>query len=545
MAVDFENWLASVKATGSGSIPVEVDGKLLQLRFSKPGLGDPLAQHQSPPEPDADLTAGVDKLRHRIKKVVSCQGSLPIAVVQALCGLLGYTGSPLSNVAEGLRLLVGLTNYDAIDWATYVSVVTPEDRSATTAPPPAIAGPSTDRVDRLEASFNDLKLNLSRMIAEAVKATMVSVAATTTPPKPATQSTPPKAAGDVEMTPPPWDYKSKAPAMAVLGTIYNHLLQSGQPQLAGELYAIRGTIDYAFLTPKEADPDQKDHVYVAKKSGTRWDTRNPSPNRCYTCGGPHWRVDCPEEAEKKQQSADRSFPRGKPPARYYVSKHGKVYDTTRRPTSECSRCGKLHFWFSCPRGGDKAFIPKGASFVDHTDQRIANQSSARIRQGTDTETGDSDASLSSAGEQLPQKRNRVRIAKPQVDSTPSTPRRPPQTPSPPPVPTGYMLPYAIHPGFVPPPQQQQQQPFYPGYYPYGFPPYSAPPLPPSDIGRPPPPPPCSVNTPTPPQSFTQPQSYPVHCTQPPPVPPHPHQHQPYPTYPATEAAPQPGSTVSY
>ncbi len=49
----------------------------------------------------------------------------------------------------------------------------------------------------------------------------------------------------------------------------------------------------------------------------------------------------------------------------------------------------------------------GASFVDHTDQRIANQSSARIRQGTDTETGDSDASLSSAGEQLPQKRNRV------------------------------------------------------------------------------------------------------------------------------------------
>ena len=239
---------------------------------------------------------------------------------------------------------------------------------------------------------------------------------------------------------------------------------------------------YALLTPKEAEPEQKDHVYVGKKSGTRWDTRYPSPNRCYTCKGPHWRADCPLEAEKKDQTESRSFPRGKPPARYYISKHGKVYDTTRRPTSECHRCGKLHFWFSCPRGGDVAFIYKGASFVDHADERIANQISARIRRGTDTETGDSDASsLSSAGDQLPQKRNRaVRIAKPQAEPAPSTPRRPPQTSSNPPPPSGYTWhPYGM-PGFAPPPHQQQQQPFWPGYYHYGFPPYSAQPLPPSE-----------------------------------------------------------------
>ena len=52
--------------------------------------------------------------------------------------------------------------------------------------------------------------------------------------------------------------------MVVLGTIYNHHLRSGQAQLAGELHAVKGTIDYALLTPKEAEPEQKDHVYVGK-----------------------------------------------------------------------------------------------------------------------------------------------------------------------------------------------------------------------------------------------------------------------------------------
>ena len=48
--------------------------------------------------------------------------------------------------------------------------------------------------------------------------------------------------------------------MDVLGTIYEHLLQPDQHQLAGEWYAARNTIDYAFLPAAEADSGDNENV---------------------------------------------------------------------------------------------------------------------------------------------------------------------------------------------------------------------------------------------------------------------------------------------
>ena len=143
-------------------------------------------------------------------------------------------------------------------------------------------------------------------------------------------------------TPPVWSSKSNAPAMDVLGTIYEHLLHTGQHQLAGELYAVRNTIDYAFLPAAEADSGDNENVYVAKHSNKRWKTDHPPPRNCLNCGGRHWRSDCPVQKQKQENSAAKSFPRGKPPARVYISRQGKCFDTTRRPTSECQKCEKLH-----------------------------------------------------------------------------------------------------------------------------------------------------------------------------------------------------------
>jgi len=179
--------------------------------------------------------------------------------------------------------------------------------------------------------------------------------------------------------------------------------------------------------------------------------------------GMHWRANCPVQRAEDAEAAERNFPRGQPPARYYVSKTGKTYDTRRKPTTECQRCGKLHWWFSCPRAKEILKIPKGARFTDNPQSRPMNHYSARFKQPsatTDTD-GDTDISCSDYEPQLPQKRTRE--PKPHSHPHQSIPAPPsyPGTSS-----TGaypYPFPY--------------QYPF------WGSPPYAIP-NPPSNSGRP-------------------------------------------------------------
>ena len=166
--------------------------------------------------------------------------------------------------------------------------------------------------------------------------------------------------------------------LATLWKVYEHLLSTGCAPLAAELYTHRATIDYAFLPPKEADPQATTNVYQAQHSGKKWRTDYPPPGLCYTCNMRHWSSECPDRA--KDAAPSLSFPRGQPPGRYYVSKGGKVYDTKRRPPHECNQCGKGHWFFDCPRKGGTVHVPKGASFVDSTDRPIENATTARFRE---------------------------------------------------------------------------------------------------------------------------------------------------------------------
>ena len=84
---------------------------------------------------------------------------------------------------------------------------------------------------------------------------------------------------------PVWDYKSSEPAMAVLGTVYDHHVHTGATQLARELFAVKGVIDYSFLPATEADSDDnEEEVYVSKFSGKGWKKYYPPPRPCFTCG---------------------------------------------------------------------------------------------------------------------------------------------------------------------------------------------------------------------------------------------------------------------
>ena len=169
-------------------VPTEIDGQIIHLRYFKVALPDALVSFTSPPAADPHLAAAVDKTRHRIKKAIGGSSSIPISVVQALVFLHIYTGTPLSSTTDGLRLLLQVSGVDDLDWEAMVSVVA--ETSATPPLPPSDrvsrAEPaSDDRIDRLEAAFNDMRLNLSRQIAEAVKATLAVTppleTATTTP----------------------------------------------------------------------------------------------------------------------------------------------------------------------------------------------------------------------------------------------------------------------------------------------------------------------------------------------------------------------------
>ena len=299
--------------------------------------------------------------------------------------------------------------------------------------PPATA---PDRIGKLEHDMANLSLTLSQLSA-AVQAVLPRLAPAALQPAPQTlpntvpptsvqldvkgkgrarPQTPPvlnvssssaSSSAPMDEGPPVWEHKSSAPALTVLGSIYEHLLRTGAHTQAAELFAVLPTIDYQFLPAKEAsDSDSGDNVYVSKNSGNKWRKDYPPPHLCFACGLRHWREKCPVAKDKQEHSASTSFPRGKPPGRYYVAKNGKVFDTQRRPTTDCSKCNKAHWWFACPRANETLHVPKGASFTDTRPQRVDNQNAARYKhRSDDDQTSDeySSDAHSEFDERLPQK----------------------------------------------------------------------------------------------------------------------------------------------
>ena len=532
----------AVLSEGSVDIPVEFDGQLQQVRFHQVPHPAGLTALVSPPPADADQNAAVDKLRGRLRRALGISQGPPVVVTQALSALFGYRGTQLTSTAEGLRVLLSLPNVDGIEWVNLMTVLSPdaEPSEPTSAPsaPDHRLGQLEASVSTLTASFRNLELNIGQHIAAAVQAALSAQA-----PKPSRGSpeaaprnaglSSPSGCDDHPMSdnsPPVWEFKSSSPAMVVLGTIYSHLLQTGAHQLAAELYGVKATVDYAFLPATQATPDDTEHIYKAKHSGKSWKTDHPPPRPCYECGLMHWRSECPALRDKKQQTASRSFPRGQPPGRFYISKGGQCYDTSRKPNFECSRCGKFHWWFCCPRGPETVHIPTGASFVQKTDLKPMNQGSSRFKQRTtgatsssDAEAATSDASSSSAAELLPAKRGRR--TKPSSAAQPAAHHAPAGQSSAAPTPANW--------GWYPPPWTAP---------PWGYPQWSTGnPGPYSDPYRPQPPRFPGQFQPSQTEQPPAPGSVPQQATQampmpPPPPPPGTSSHQPYWAPPGPEMA---------
>lgn len=407
---DPDHFRDGLAGDGCCFVHVDVDGNPLHLRFTSPeAQGHDLAEVDAAPPPNAELAPSIERIRQRLKRHLDCKAGPPVAIIQAIALCFGYRGSIPTATAEGLRLLLQLPGVEQIDWGTVLCVVDengeplrkaqlPNAPAHSPSPSPSPGAP-TDRVSALEttvaslsATLQELKINLGKEVAQAIRATLAANRATT--------SDDMDCSAEPSAAPPVWTFKSESPAMQVLGKVYSHLLTTGASDLAAELYGIRGAVDYAFLPAMEAGADDTDNVYVSKSSKKRWKTDYPPPERCYDCRGMHWRADC--TASKTAPAL--SFPRGQPPGRYYTSKNGKTFDTTRRPPKECDKCGKGHWFWSCPKRGDLISVPRGAQFSNDKPDKIENSTASRLRPVAEEQTTETGSSYSEPEEQLPKKR---------------------------------------------------------------------------------------------------------------------------------------------
>ena len=440
---DVSSAASHVLSDGSVSISVDIGGRSLPLLVSRPASPSALAALQTIPPHDPDIQADTVLIRDGLRHVLKTSSSPPLFLVQLLASIHGYSGPHIPTVAAGLRVLLQIPRCDELDWSGILSIATTDDSRAdngnASVPLDVDASSSSsssspDRIDRLEQNLAALSLTFSALqqtLARDIHATVQAALATSQPSRvadsasrqPPTPSPPPPAASSASPSrvrhgkaaetpsaataassapmdegPPTWEYKSAAPALAVLGSVYEHLLRTGAHHLAAELFSVKPAIDYAFLPAKEASDTDADtsNVYVAKNSGKKWRTDHPPPRPCFVCGQMQWRADCPIAQSKQAQTASQSFPCGEPPAQCL-------------PNTECTKCQKMHWWFSCPRAADTLHTPKGARFMDTAPQRPQNHGAARYKQRTEDEWSSLDESSDCHSEykdSLPQKRLR-------------------------------------------------------------------------------------------------------------------------------------------
>lgn len=466
---------AIVSATltaGYWETSLELDDEFATVRFFRPKNPDALSSLTTPPSPDADTAAPTGRLRQRLCRSLGISHGPPAALIQALVATHGYRGAALRNAADGLRLLLTLPDVDDIDWSTLVSIVPSPDTSADAT---AVNISPEERVGRLEHDLHSLasrlesmQLNLPQQVLLAVQtalhpptsargapSTVLASAASAgltsapiaAPPTPSPTSLP---AGQAPPTQ-AWRQTSTHPALSVLFQVYQALSRHQEHELATQLLWVKDVVDYALTPAAQASDSDNDNVYTSKYSGRRWKTDRPPPRPCFHCGEMHWGASCPQKhAEKDSRQV---FPRGKPPARYYISKGGACYDVHRRPNTPCSKCGELHWWFNCRQNGDEVRVPKGGRFVDKPTGAIRNQSSSRTKQKARIhEDGTASTSESSCSEwERAQVKRRHRGNHDQHSShqhcrgeCPPPPPVPPTVPQPPPPPPHHTWPYASH-----------------------------------------------------------------------------------------------------
>ena len=409
---DHASVVESLATHGHWDAMLDLDNELRSVRFHRSVVsGNSLSDLQAPPAYDADLQNAVDRLRNQLKKALNVTSGPPVLLTQALAAAFGYHGNPITSTAEGLRLLLQVPDLETADLTSMFTFPQADAPASTVLPSPSA---DTARLDRLESTIARLQAGMTKSIAEAIQQALAPKAPTKPLKGKASKAAPALDVTDVDMTGPSnphWEFKSGSHVMEVLGSVYTQLLAIGSTELAAELYSIRAEVDYAFMLPTEASDDEPpENVYVAKHSGRRWKRDHPAPDRCYECKGHHWRENCPQAARKSEETTARALQKGAaPPARYYISKGGQAFDTSRRPLQECKKCaGKFHWFWNCPRGPTNIYIPRGASFKDKIDGKPVNASAARFSKAADTTT-DADATTDSSAtvaEILPVKRPR-------------------------------------------------------------------------------------------------------------------------------------------
>ena len=162
---------------GFFSTVVDIDSRLLRLRFTPAPASCSLSDLCSPPEVDADLVGDLNRLRQRLQWHLGCQSGLPVYVVQGLLATFGYKRTPPSCTAEGLRALLRVPDTATFDWSKVINVL---DDGGNVANCP-LESTSADRVGQLEttvaslsASLRDLKLHLGQEVAQAIRASLAA-----------------------------------------------------------------------------------------------------------------------------------------------------------------------------------------------------------------------------------------------------------------------------------------------------------------------------------------------------------------------------------
>jgi hypothetical protein len=281
---------------------------------------------------------------------------------------------------------------------------------------------------------------------------------------------PPRQSSSAGPPPGTWHQNSAHPVLAVLHDVHQALCRHNESELAARLLWAKDVVDYTLSPAKLASDTETENVYQAKHSGKRWSTTSRPPRPCHNCGEMHWRQHCPHQ--QTEQDARSTFPRGKPPGRYYISRGGVCFDTRRRPNGPCTKCGALHFWFQCRENGDTVRVPKGGKFVDEPTGPVRNASSSRtkprVQINEDGTASTSGSSYSEYEQAAPVKRKHRHAPRHEPAPSPShhsfrAPAAVPPPPPPPPPPPAPQQPAPqwSNPPWIPGPAQSFP-PQYPG-----------------------------------------------------------------------------------
>ena len=93
--LDSSAFLESVRVSGYCDVPIDIEGEIRSIRFTRPEETTLLLSAPAPPVYDADTQGPVDRLRHRLRRVLNVAGGPPVVVARILVMLFGESPSPI------------------------------------------------------------------------------------------------------------------------------------------------------------------------------------------------------------------------------------------------------------------------------------------------------------------------------------------------------------------------------------------------------------------------------------------------------------------